>query len=58
MISSAGRGFSDLVELGAVRSWQAAEAALRQQKLVHAGGQGDEAAGPHLLLKMQLQELL
>jgi hypothetical protein len=51
-------GFQELVDLGAVSSWQAAEAALRQKKLVHAGRQGNGAAGPHLLLKVQLHELL
>jgi hypothetical protein len=53
-----GKGFTDLVDLGAVASWQAAEAALREKQLVHAGGQGDGAAGPHLLLKVRLRELL
>jgi hypothetical protein len=58
MIKNVGKGFPGLVKLGAVGSWQAAEAALRSDRLVHAGGQGDEAAGPHLLVKVQLQELL
>jgi hypothetical protein len=56
--SQRGMGYADLADLGAVASWQAAEAALRWKQLVHVGGQGGEAAGPHLLLKVQLLELL
>jgi hypothetical protein len=52
------RGFSCLVDLGTLGSWEAAEAALRQKQLVHAGGQGDGAVGPHLLVKVELLELL
>uniref|UniRef100_A0A383W349 BACK domain-containing protein n=1 Tax=Tetradesmus obliquus TaxID=3088 RepID=A0A383W349_TETOB len=49
----------ELVKLGAVASWEAAEAALRQKRLVHAGGPGDAAAaGPHLLVRVELLELL
>ncbi|WIA20820.1 hypothetical protein OEZ85_005175 [Tetradesmus obliquus] len=53
-----GKG-GELVKLGAVASWEAAEAALRQKRLVHAGGPGDAAAaGPHLLVRVELLELL
>lgn len=51
-------GFPQFISLGAEGSWEAAEAVLRQKQLVHAGGQGDAAAGPHLLVQVEVPELL
>jgi hypothetical protein len=51
-------GFPEFVGVGPATSWEAAEASLRQQQLMHAGGDSEGAAGPHLHVRMEVLELL
>jgi hypothetical protein len=58
MSNVSGQGFMNMLVIGPIASWEAAEAVLRRAQLVHNGEQGEGAVGPHLKVKVELLELL